>query len=176
MHNRSLVAVAFIFSLQAAQCQTTNQHMDFEKYDPISTLVVPQHIVTHARFPFIDVHNHQWDVPDQNIPTLFAQMDSLNMRIMVNLSGKGYKESSGVNGDFDVNDHNYLLRSMENVKGTDARRLVFFTNISFVGFGEAGWTEKTLRELESDVKSGACGLKIYKDLGLYFKDEKGKLI
>jgi predicted TIM-barrel fold metal-dependent hydrolase len=33
-----------------------------------------------------------------------------------------------------------------------------------------------LRELESDVKAGACGLKIYKDLGLDFKDEKGKLI
>jgi predicted TIM-barrel fold metal-dependent hydrolase len=33
-----------------------------------------------------------------------------------------------------------------------------------------------LRDLESDVKAGACGLKIYKDLGLDFKDEKGKFI
>src|SRR5215831_10049496 len=177
MHNRSLVAIAFVFSLQAAQCQSTNQHMDFEKYDPVSTLVVPQHIVTHAKFPFIDVHNHQWDVPDQNIPALYREMDSLHMQVMVNLSGKGYKETPGkINGDFDVNDHEYLVRAFENIKKTDARRLVLFTNLSFVGFGEAGWTEKAVRELENDVKAGACGLKIYKDLGMYFKDENGKFI
>jgi predicted TIM-barrel fold metal-dependent hydrolase len=178
MSSRSFqLIVACLMAMQSLFCQSNHQQtMDFGKYDPVSTLVVPEHKLTHAKFPFIDVHNHQWDVPDQNIPSLFSEMDNLNMKIMVNLSGKGYKQSSGVNGDFDVNDHNYLLRSMENVKKTDARRLVFFTNISFVGFGKPGWTEKTLRELESDVRSGACGLKIYKDLGFYFKDEKGKLI
>lgn len=177
MNNRSLTAIAFVFSLQAAQCQSTNQHMDFEKYDPVSTLVVPQHIVTHAKFPFIDVHNHQWNVPGQNIPALYREMDSLNMQVMVNLSGKGYKETPGkVNGDFDVNDQAYLVRALDNIKKTDARRLVLFTNLSFVGFGEPGWTEKAVRELESDVKAGACGLKIYKDLGMYFKDEKGNFI
>jgi predicted TIM-barrel fold metal-dependent hydrolase len=150
--------------------------MDFETYDPVSTLVVPQHPLHRAKYPFIDVHNHQWNVPDQNIPGLYSEMDSLNMMVMVNLSGKSYKESNTRNGGFDVNDHAYLVRSMENVKKTNARRLIFFTNISFVGFGEPGWEEKTLRELESDVKAGACGLKIYKDLGFSFKDEKGKLI
>src|SRR3954467_5787810 len=75
-------------------------------------------------------------------PYFFLKWIKLNMKIMVNLSGKGYKQSSGVNGDFDLNDHDYLLRSMENVKKTDAKQLVFFTNISFVGFGEAGWQKK----------------------------------
>ena len=37
--------------------------MDFETYDPVSTLVVPKHIVTKAKYPFIDVHNHQWKGP-----------------------------------------------------------------------------------------------------------------
>jgi len=122
------------------------------------------------------VHNHQWDVPGQNIGQLYSEMDSLNLKVMVNLSGRGYKQSSGRNGDFDVNDHGYLVRSMENVARTGTKRLIFFTNISFVGFGEPGWVEKTLGELESDVKAGACGLKIYKDLGLDFKDEKGNYI
>jgi len=165
------------FIINAALCQNSgNQHMDFVTYDPVSTLVVPQHPLHRAKFPFIDVHNHQWDVPGQNIPQLFSEMDSLNMKVMVNLSGRSYKQTNARNGDFDVNDHAYLLRSMENVKKTDERRLIFFTNISFVGFGEPGWTEKTLRELESDVRAGACGLKIYKDLGLDFKDEKGNYI
>ena len=34
--------------------------MDFEAYDPPSTLVVPEHHIVKARYPFIDVHNHQW--------------------------------------------------------------------------------------------------------------------
>jgi len=150
--------------------------MDFETYNPASTLVVPQHPTYKAKFPFIDVHNHQWNVPDQNIQELYSEMDSLDMKVMINLSGKGYKETNARNGEFDVNDHSYLVRSFDNIKKTGTQRLMLFTNISFVGFGEAGWTDKTVRELENDVKAGACGLKIYKDLGLDFKDEKGKFI
>jgi predicted TIM-barrel fold metal-dependent hydrolase len=153
------------------------QKMDFESYNPPSTLVVPTHKLAKAKFPFIDVHNHQWDVPDQDLGKLYKDMDGLNMKVMVNLSGKGYKETPGkVNGDFDVNDHGYLVRSMENVAKTGKRRLIFFTNISFVGFGEKGWIEKTVSELENDVKAGACGLKIYKDLGMSFKDPQGHFI
>src|SRR4051794_32605283 len=151
-HSFQLLLVCLIAMPFVRGQSNHSQTMDFEKYDPVSTLVVPEHKLTRAKFPFIDVHNHQWNVPNQNIPELFSEMDSLDMKVMVNLSGKGYRQSSGVNGDFDVNDHSYLVRSFENIKKTDARRLVLFTNISFVGFGQPGWTEKTVRELESDVK------------------------
>lgn len=169
--------VAGILVLQSIACKAqSNQRMDFETYNPTSTLVVPQHPTYKAKFPFIDVHNHQWNVPDQNIHELYSEMDSLDMKVMINLSGKGYKETNARNGEFDVNDHSYLVRSFDNIKKSGTERLMLFTNISFVGFGEAGWTDKTVRELENDVKAGACGLKIYKDLGLDFKDEKGKFI
>ena len=151
--------------------------MDFEKYDPKSTLVVPEHHPTKARYPFIDVHNHQWRVPEQDLAKLYREMDSLNMTVMINLSGKSYKETPGkVNGDFDVQDNAYLVRSVEKVKQSGAKRLMFFTNLSFVGFGEPDWTKNAVAELEKDVEAGACGLKIYKDLGIWFKDEKGKII
>jgi predicted TIM-barrel fold metal-dependent hydrolase len=68
------------------------------------------------------------------------------------------------------------VRSIEKVKTVDARRLRFFTNLSFVGFGEPGWVKNAVAELENDVRSGACGLKLYKDFGMFFKDEKGKII
>ncbi len=35
------------------------QSMSIEEYDPKSTLVVPQHPVSRAKYPFIDVHNRQ---------------------------------------------------------------------------------------------------------------------
>ena len=53
-----LIVVAFTAGAQ------TNGKMDFETYNPPSTLVVPEHKVTKAKFPFIDVHNHQFDMPD----------------------------------------------------------------------------------------------------------------
>jgi predicted TIM-barrel fold metal-dependent hydrolase len=150
--------------------------MDFESYDPVSTLVVNEHKLNRAKFPFIDVHNHQWDGPGQDIKKLVSEMDGLNMRTMINLSGRGYKETSGRNGFFNINDHTYLVEYMKSVAAVDARRVKFFTNISFVNFGEKGWIEKTLHDLEEDVKAGACGLKIYKDLGMSFKDENNKFI
>ena len=63
--------------------------MDIESYNPKSTLVVPEHIIKRAKFPFIDVHNHQWSMPSQDLGSLLKDMDGLNMRVMVNLSGKG---------------------------------------------------------------------------------------
>jgi uncharacterized protein len=49
-----------IFTITALSCafslMAQNAKMDFEKYEPKSTLVVPEHKVTKAKFPFIDVH------------------------------------------------------------------------------------------------------------------------
>ncbi|HLX93762.1 MAG TPA: amidohydrolase family protein [Puia sp.] len=171
-----LVPIAAMLSMDSICFAQTAGHMDFEQYDPKSTLVVPQHLVTRAKFPFIDVHNHQWEVPTQDIRQLYAEMDKLHMAVMINLSGKSFKETPGRNGEFDVQGNEYLVRSLQHIAQTDGRRLKLFTNISFVGFGEKGWTEKTIAELEKDVRSGACGLKIYKDLGLNFKDENGRYI
>ena len=179
MYKRFIIFTSIIvFACQPVLAQKAGtEKMDFEKYNPTSTLVVPENHPLKAKFPFIDVHNHQWDVPNQNIPGLLKEMDSLNMQVMINLSGKSYKETPGrVNGDFDVQKNDYLVRSIEHVKQTDARRLRFFTNLSFVGFGEPDWIKNAVAELEKDVKSGACGLKLYKDFGMFFKDEKGKII
>lgn len=150
--------------------------MDFEEYEPTPTLKVKQHPVTKAKFPFIDVHNHQWSMPTQNLPELAKKMDALNMQMMVNLSGRSYKESSGRNGFFDVNDFDYLKRSIDNASKNVPGRMIVFTNISFVGFGEKDWVSKTVQQLDQDVKAGAKGLKLYKDFGLEFKDEKDNII
>jgi predicted TIM-barrel fold metal-dependent hydrolase len=42
--------------------------------------------------------------------------------------------------------------------------------------GDAGWTEKAVKQLEEDVQHGANGLKIFKDLGLSVKDNKGNRV
>ena len=78
----------------------TNGKMDFETYNPPSSLVVPEHKVTKAKFPFIDVHNHQFRMPDMDLGTLIKEMDKLNMKVMVNLSGQSGESNQEVGGEY----------------------------------------------------------------------------
>ena len=138
------------------------QTMSFEEYNPKSTLVVPGKIIKKAKFPFIDVHGHQYRMPTQNLTPVITAMDSLNMRIMVNLSGR-----SGAQ----------LQKSVKNIKDHYPNRFVVFANINFNrNVGKPGWIEKAVAQLEQDVKNGARGVKVYKSLGLSNKDFKGKRI
>lgn len=170
----ALACILFSTSVIAQQQpSTTRTVIDFEKYNPPSSLVVPQHKLTRAKFPFIDVHNHQFNMPTQDLNYLLKQMDSLNMQIMNNLSGRGFKR---VNGQFDVNDHQYLVDAIANAKKATPNRLIVFTNLSFAEWDSPDWTANTVKGLEEDVKAGAKGLKIYKNLGFGFKDKNGNFI
>ncbi len=84
-----LFVFAIVQTSTFAQEKALDLKMDFEDYDPPSTLVVPEHPLTRAKFPFIDVHNHQWNMPTQNLTELTEIMDKLNMAVMINLSGRG---------------------------------------------------------------------------------------
>jgi len=159
-----LLIVLFNYSLMA-------QEMDFETYNPKSTLVVPEHPVKSAKFPFVDIHSHQGNVNETLILKLIGEMDEINMATMVNLSGKRF---SRIRGD---NNGQEYLNSMINAFNTFAPgRFIVFTNLSFAGFGEKDWKEKAVKILEEDVKNGANGLKIFKSLGLSVTDIHGKRV
>jgi len=153
---RNITLLIFLVSMV-----TFAQDLTFEEYNPASTLVVPGEILTKAKYPFIDVHGHQYRMANQDLTPVILAMDILNMRIMVNLSGRS--------GDD-------LKKSVQNIKDNYSNRFVVFANIDFDGIGVAGWIEKTLSQLEEDVASGARGLKIYKSLGLRYTDKAGKRV
>src|SRR4030095_4566325 len=134
---------------------------DFEKYDPVSTLVVPEHKVIKAKYPFIDVHNHQWNMSKGDIQGLVKDMDKLNMAVMVNLSG-------GSGGQ--------LNEKIQNIRSTGAKRFIVFANVDFDGVGKSNWTANAVKQLETDVKNGANGLKVFKTLGISAKDNKGNRV
>lgn len=155
--------LAFVFapllalSLGTSQAQT----IDFEQYNPPSTLKVPQHPVTAARYPFIDIHNHQNSMDEKALQGLVADMDKMNMRVMVNLSGR--------NGE-------RLAQMTASIHEHYPDRFVVFANIDFTGIGNPGWTEKAVAQLEADEKSGAAGLKIFKNLGFSVQDVNGQRV
>ncbi len=155
-----------------------SQTMSFEEYDPPSTLVVPENHVTRAKFPFIDVHSHQWRMHTMDLSELTAEMDSLNMAVMVNLSGRGFKRTQAPDGStiFSLQDPQYLDQIMANVRKNRPDRFIVFTNVDFSGVDKPGWQAETVAQLEEDVRSGANGLKVYKGLGLTTHDSKGDRI
>ncbi len=135
--------------------------MDVEEYEPVSTLKVAEHLLTEAKFPFVDVHNHQWTMPVQNLDELVEEMDELNMAVMVNLSGFRGK---------------YLEWSLDNVNEKYSNRFVLFMNIDFEKLDDEAWPNETLAMMEEAVEMGVKGLKVYKSLGLTDRDNEGNRI
>jgi predicted TIM-barrel fold metal-dependent hydrolase len=136
--------------------------MSVEDYEPKSTLVVPEHRVTRAKFPFIDIHNHQDRGQSAGeVEKLVRDMDSLNMRVMVNLSGSSGEE---------------LSRGLANLKGRYPRRFVVFANLDFTGIDDPSWGQRAATQLAADVVRGAQGLKIFKNFGMTVKDSRGERV
>ena len=141
--------------------QTKNNRMDIEDYEPKSSLVVSQTFLTRAKYPFVDVHNHQFDMPIKDLSKLTREMDSLNMAFMINLSGfRGL----------------YLKKSLQNIRETAPTRFGLFLNIDFETIDDEDFTEKNVAMIDQAVQDGVMGLKVYKSLGLTDRDENGQRI
>ncbi len=159
--NRPVGLAALVTALTVAPLGA--QEMSFEDYDPHSMLVVPEHHVTRAKFPFVDAHNHQWgprlsaEVVDETV----ADMDKLNLAVMVNLSG-------GSGDRLKV-----VLRAS---KDRYPSRFAIFANPSFDGIDDPDYPERTAAQFEADVKAGAQGLKIFKNLGMHVFDAAGERV
>ncbi|MDA9140008.1 amidohydrolase [Flavobacteriaceae bacterium] len=161
---RMSFAVLFIGGLTyyiIDKIQEKKNLMDIEEYSPKSTLVVPQTKIQKAKYPFIDVHNHQFDMPLKNLSKLTAEMDSLNMAFMINLSGfRGL----------------YLKQSLKNVKENAPTRFGLFVNVDFEAIDDVDFATEQVALIDQAVQDGVLGLKVYKSLGLTDRDKNGARI
>ena len=151
-----LFLLVFVFSLTSL-----SQELSFEEYNPESTLVVPGEPIQRAKYPFIDIHGHQYRMPEQDLTPVVAAMDTLNLAIMINLSGRSGEQ---------------LQKSVKNIADHYPNRFVVFANVDFEGVGSPNWTENAVAQLERDIKNGARGLKIYKSLGMRNIDVNGNRV
>ncbi len=136
--------------------------MGVEEYEPKSTLVVPENPITRAKYPFVDVHAHQRRGSSMNagqVQNLIDEMDKMNMAVMVNLSG-----GSGER----------LINGVKNMNGRHPGRFIQFANIDFSKIDEPNFGENAAAQLEEDVKNGAQGLKIFKNLGMFTNFTNGE--
>ena len=164
----SIAAIAISMILAShrpllAQQETprSQQTLTIEEYDPKSTLVVPEHKIDRAKFPFIDIHSHHWNPTPSDVDELIKGMDSINLQVMVNLSGG--------TGD-------RLKRTVEVMKGRYPNRFVVFANMDYGDLDQPGFSERVTQRLEQDVKNGAQGLKIFKDFGMELHYKSGERV
>jgi len=130
------------------------------EYRPKSMLVAPQHPVPRAKFPVIDIHSHQsTPISPAEYDRVMKGMEANNLQILVNLSG-----SSGAR----------LRQGVEALRASRYKdRMVLFANINFRDTVGPGFGAQAAAQLEADVKAGATGLKIFKDLGMFVRKADG---
>ena len=133
--------------------------MTIADYTPRSTLVVAEHEVLRARHPVIDVHSHHNRPYDAAGWTrLLGEMDALNLRLLVNLSG-----GSG----------SRLERWVGSIEQHGQDRMAVFANVDFGGGVGPGFGRRAADRLEADLQAGAVGLKLFKNFGLTVLDARG---
>jgi uncharacterized protein len=125
------------------------------EYKPRSTLVVSQHPVPRAKFPVIDIHSHHLTpMSPAEYGKVVKAMDQLNLQVIVNLSG-GWGDR--------------LRQGLAAIKSSPyPERMVLFANVDFRDIGP-GFGARAAKQLEEDIKAGAKGLKIFKQLGLWYQ-------
>jgi uncharacterized protein len=169
-----LLAVALsLLSWRSLQAQTPGQFRprpaegrqpdlplpNIREYKPKSTLVVPQHPAPRAKFPVVDIHSHHpTPISQEMYKQVIAGMDQQNIQLIVNLSG-GWGDR--------------LRQGLDAIKNSpNPDRMVLFANVDFTNVGP-GFGERAAKQLEADIKAGAKGLKIFKNLGLQVHKNDG---
>src|SRR5580765_5730121 len=132
-----------------------------EEYQPKSTLVAAEHKPERAKYPFVDVHSHHWNPTAEHVEELVKEMDTINLRVLVNLSG-GTGES--------------LKKTLAVMKGRYPNRFVVFANLSYDDLNTPGYGKRAAARLEQDVRNGAQGLKIFKNYGMDLKHANGERV
>lgn len=144
-------------------------------FTPQSRLRVHRTEIKAAKFPVVDVHNHFFHKMRHNTEALrdFIQvMDRNQIRVCVSLDGRlGDQLDSHIE---------FLYREHRD-------RFVIFANVDWQGDGAAddpaSWAcqrpefgRHTARQLADAVGRGVSGLKVFKQLGLGYRDAGGELL
>lgn len=152
----------------------TDRDLLLKDFKPRPALVTKESTPERASFPVVDVHNHLgywdpyifqdggapgWTVKD--VAATIALMDELNIRCIIDLDG-GWGDQ--------------LRKNLERYKESYPDRFCVFAWVDWSQVEEPNFGEKWALELERAVAAGAQGLKVFKTLGLEYRDRNGKLI
>lgn len=138
------------------------------EYEPVSRLSKHETSVTRSAVPVIDAHNHlgrwlsedgSWMTPD--VDELLALMDHHNVEAIVNLDGMW---------------EDALEENLDRYDRAHPGRFYTFGQLDWDLLAEPGGGDQLLEQLRDNVARGARGLKIWKTVGLKYRDENGNIV
>ena len=154
--------------LEPAELDPSLRELPLHAFRPRAVLRVPTHEVPRARVRVVDAHNHlgRWLTPDgawavSDVSALLSDMDACNIGSVVNLDGQWGDE---------------LEANLDRYDRPHPGRFATFCHLDWSALSEPGWPERLADGLRAASSSGAKGVKVWKNLGLQLRDERGELL
>lgn len=138
------------------------------EYKPVSRLTKHETPVPRSTIPAIDAHNHlgrwlsetgDWMTPD--VDALIALMDEHNVEAIINLDGMWTDQ---------------LEENLDRYDRAHPGRFYTFCQLDWELLTQPDGDALLLDMLRDNVARGARGLKIWKTVGLKYRDDAGKLV
>ncbi|QDU80209.1 Amidohydrolase [Polystyrenella longa] len=158
--------------LIGAEKQGDSDRLYLDQFRPTSQLKAKEHQLTRAKFPCVNVHTHPGKLTAEELVEMVDVMDAANIAVSVSLDGPAGRE-------FPI----HYRTLTESHPG----RFAVFVRMDYQGDGldddlatwdvnQPGFGYRMADKLSEAVRLGATGLKLLKTLGLYLKDDNGKLL
>jgi predicted TIM-barrel fold metal-dependent hydrolase len=127
-------------------------------FHPRSMLRAPAHELKRPKFPVIDYHNH---LDAQEPDEVLKIMDECGIERVVNITMQTGEAA---------------LQMIEKFHTAAPDRFSTYGWMDWSDLPRPGFFERSVERLERLVEKGACGLKIWKDLGTVVRDADGSLL
>jgi predicted TIM-barrel fold metal-dependent hydrolase len=137
---------------------TAEADLRLRDFAPRSMLITPASEVARAKFPAIDYHNH---LDAQDPTAVLRVMDACNIERIVNITMRTGDEA---------------LAMIDRFHSAAPDR---FSTIGWMDWSDLhrqGFFNRAVERLERLVEHGACGIKLWKDLGLTLREANGELL
>ena len=156
----SIVSLFLCFYASGMIYAQTEENLRLVDWQPKSQMVVKETQVMKPKFPVIDIHNHLGDL--SRAQSWMKEMDETGVRMCISLDGRLANDA--------------YKRTLEAAKAASNERFKIFVTPDFSKIDEPNFGRNEAAKLEEAVKLGVRGLKIFKQLGLTYRDKSGKLI
>ncbi|HEX4021666.1 MAG TPA: amidohydrolase family protein [Acidobacteriaceae bacterium] len=127
-------------------------------FDPKSMLITASHTIARAKFAAIDYHNH---LDAQQPQEMLRIMDACGIERIVNITMKTGEEA---------------LAMIDRFHSAARDRFATIAWMDWSDLHQPGFFQRSVDRLERFVEKGACGIKLWKDLGLTLQDVDGKML
>lgn len=127
-------------------------------FQPRAMLQAEAHEITRPTFPVIDYHNH---LDAQDPAEVLRIMDECGVERIVNITMRTGEEA---------------LATIQRFHAAAPDRFYTMAWMDWSDLHVLGFFQRTVERLERIVERGACGIKVWKDLGTSLRDTNGELL